>query len=105
MRRLVTILAALLALLLLALIVGLLILRTGWFREKLRQRVVSELERVTGGRVEIARLDFDAKRWHGRAEAWPSGDWRSVEGAAISGASARSRFEDRFISQAASGPG
>jgi translocation and assembly module TamB len=59
---------ALLALILALIGGGLLALRTGWFREKLRQRVVAELENDTGGRVEIARLDFDPQRWHARLE-------------------------------------
>ncbi|MBI3665994.1 MAG: translocation/assembly module TamB domain-containing protein [Acidobacteria bacterium] len=47
---------------------GLWIVRTGWFREKLRQRVVAELEQATGGRVEIARFDFYPGLWRVRLE-------------------------------------
>jgi translocation and assembly module TamB len=33
--------------------------RSGWLREKIRERVVSEAEKATGGVVEIGRFDFD----------------------------------------------
>ncbi len=39
--------------------VGLLLVQTGWFREQVRQRVVAEAEKATGGRVEIGSFDFD----------------------------------------------
>ena len=41
-------------------------IRTDWFREKLRRRVVAELEQATGGRVEIARFEFDPRLWRAR---------------------------------------
>jgi translocation and assembly module TamB len=34
-------------------------MQTPWFRGKLRQRMIAELEEATGGRVEIEGLDFD----------------------------------------------
>lgn len=34
-------------------------LRSGWLREKLRARVVQEVEKATGGKAELGRLDFD----------------------------------------------
>lgn len=34
-------------------------LRSEWLREKLRTRVVREIEKATGGRAELGRLDFD----------------------------------------------
>ncbi len=37
---------------------GLLIVRSGWFRELVRQRIVSEIESATGGRVEVGNFSF-----------------------------------------------
>ena len=36
-----------------------LIARSGWLREQVRQRIVTEVERATGGRVEVGSFDFD----------------------------------------------
>ncbi|HKW98316.1 MAG TPA: translocation/assembly module TamB domain-containing protein [Bryobacteraceae bacterium] len=36
-----------------------LVARSGWLREKVRERIVQEAERATGGRVEIGSFDFD----------------------------------------------
>jgi uncharacterized protein involved in outer membrane biogenesis len=38
---------------------GLLILRSDWFREKVRSRTVYEIERASGGRVEIGAVNID----------------------------------------------
>jgi len=38
-------------------------LRSDWFREKVRQRLVAELGTLTGGSVEIGRIAFDPGRW------------------------------------------
>jgi translocation and assembly module TamB len=35
------------------------VLRSEWLREKLRARVVQEVEKATGGKTELGRLDFD----------------------------------------------
>ncbi|MGE5569286.1 MAG: translocation/assembly module TamB domain-containing protein [Rhodospirillales bacterium] len=44
----------------LALVVcALTVVQTGWFREKVRQRIITEAENATGGRVEIGAFDFD----------------------------------------------
>jgi translocation and assembly module TamB len=59
---------ALAALVLLAAASGLLVLRTRWFQEKFRRRVAAELEKATGGRVEIDKVHFDARRWRGRLQ-------------------------------------
>src|ERR1700676_5179501 len=37
---------------------ALLIVRSGWFRELVRQRIVSEVEAATGGRVEVGNFSF-----------------------------------------------
>jgi translocation and assembly module TamB len=47
------------ALLLLAAGGGLVVLRSAWFREQVRARIVSAVETATGGRVEIGRFDFE----------------------------------------------
>ena len=38
---------------------AILVARSGWFREQVRQRIVAEAERATGGRVEIGSFDFE----------------------------------------------
>jgi translocation and assembly module TamB len=35
------------------------VLRSAWFREQVRQRIVAEAEKATGGRAEIGSFDFD----------------------------------------------
>src|ERR1051325_2921983 len=57
-----TIAGSLLALLLLTVLGGMLVVRSQWFYEKVRERVVSTVETATGGRVEVASFQFDWKR-------------------------------------------
>ena len=46
---------------------GILVLQSGWFYNHVRERIVAEVERATGGRVELRAFRFD---WtHLRAEA------------------------------------
>jgi len=68
MKRLLRLALGAAALAVLAALGGLLVLRSDWFLEQLRRRAETELEKLTGGRVEIARLRFDAWRRHGRLE-------------------------------------
>ena len=44
---------------LLAVIAGVLVFRSDWFREKVRQRVIAEAEKASNGRVEIGTFRFD----------------------------------------------
>src|SRR5262245_61301131 len=59
MKRLLWVLGSLAAFLIITGAAALLILTSDWFREKVRSRVVYEIERVSGGRVEIGALNFD----------------------------------------------
>ena len=62
-RRIAWIGAGALAGLALAVVVAaVLVLRSGWFNEKVRERVVSTVETATGGRVEAGSFQFDWKR-------------------------------------------
>ena len=62
-RRIAWIGAGALAGLALAVVVAaVLVLRSGWFNEKVRERVVSTVETATGGRVEVGSFQFDWKR-------------------------------------------
>jgi translocation and assembly module TamB len=54
--------AAVVAMLLLAALAGVLVLRSDWFRERARERIVREVERATGGRAELERFSFDWRR-------------------------------------------
>lgn len=40
-------------------LMAVLVARSGWLREHVRQRLVTEVERATGGRAEIGSFDFD----------------------------------------------
>jgi translocation and assembly module TamB len=48
-----------LGLLILTSLAGFLVLQTDWFHEKVRQRIVREVERASGGRAEIGSFSFD----------------------------------------------
>ncbi len=54
-------LAGLTALVLLLAVAGLIAVQTSWFRGKVRGRIVYEIEKSTGGRVELGAFDFN---WH-----------------------------------------
>src|SRR6266699_2679903 len=43
------------------LITAVLIIRSDWFRDEVRRRIVAEAEKVTGGHVDMGAFDFD---WH-----------------------------------------
>ena len=51
--------ASLLLLALLAAIAGISILRSDWFFQRIRQATVSQLEKSTGGKVELQEFHFD----------------------------------------------
>ncbi len=51
-------LAAATILLVVCAIAGLLVVRSGWFRELVRRRIVTEVESATGGRVEVGNFSF-----------------------------------------------
>jgi len=61
-RRIAWIAAGGLAGLALAAVAAVLVLRSAWFYEKVRERVVSTVETATGGRVEAGSFQFDWKR-------------------------------------------
>lgn len=52
---------ALLLILALVVVTGIEIARSDWLREKVRQRIVAEAQKSTGGRVEISAFQFDWK--------------------------------------------
>jgi translocation and assembly module TamB len=49
---------------------AILVLRSDWFREKVRERIVAEVEKATGGRVEIGALRFDWKRMRAEVDGF-----------------------------------
>ncbi|MEO8049849.1 MAG: translocation/assembly module TamB domain-containing protein [Acidobacteriota bacterium] len=51
-------LAAAAILLLVCAVAALLVVRSGWFREAVRQRIVTEIEAATGGKVEVGNFSF-----------------------------------------------
>lgn len=58
------VLGGIVALLLLLSVAAVLILPSAWFRDKVRVRMVAEIERVTGGNAEIGAFRFDWKTLH-----------------------------------------
>jgi translocation and assembly module TamB len=61
-RIVLRILAALIVLALAASFAVFLIFNSSWFREKVRERIITEVEDKTGGKVEVGQFDFDARR-------------------------------------------
>src|SRR5262245_34128790 len=55
-------LAVLLIFALVVSITGVLVLRSGWFREKVRERITAEVEKATGGKVEIGSFEYDWRK-------------------------------------------
>src|SRR5207237_927886 len=43
-------------------IAGILVVRSGWFYEKVRERIITEMSHATGGRVELGTFAFDWTR-------------------------------------------
>src|ERR1017187_6865983 len=41
-------------------IAGLLVVRSGWFHERVRQRIIAEIERSSGGREDVGNFGFNA---------------------------------------------
>jgi translocation and assembly module TamB len=60
-RKLAVALGVMALLVLLAWGAGVAVLRSAWFYEKVRARIVTEVEKATGGRVELASFRFDWK--------------------------------------------
>jgi translocation and assembly module TamB len=50
--------AALAVLLVITALAGLVVVQSGWFHEYVRQQIVANIERATGGRVELGRFSF-----------------------------------------------
>ena len=63
-------LAAATVLLALAAGAGVLVLRSGWFREQVRQRIIGVTEEATGGRVELQRFDYDWSAMKARVDGF-----------------------------------
>jgi len=57
-RLILVISGALLGLVCILAVTAVFVLRSGWFREQVRERIVAEAERVTGGRIELGSFDF-----------------------------------------------
>ncbi|MGA3044424.1 MAG: hypothetical protein ABSF54_26920, partial [Bryobacteraceae bacterium] len=47
-----------------------LVLRSDWFRERVRQRIVAEVEKATGGRAEIGAFQYDWKRMRAEVDGF-----------------------------------
>ncbi len=61
---------ALAGLLLAAALCAVLVLRSGWFRGKVRGRIVAEVEKATGGRAEIGAFRFDWKQMRAEVDGF-----------------------------------
>jgi len=69
-RRIWTVAGSLAALALAAALSAVLVLRSDWFREKVRQRIVAEVEKATGGRTEIRAFQFDWKQMRAQVDGF-----------------------------------
>jgi translocation and assembly module TamB len=58
-RILLRVVVALVILAIACAIAGILVVSSGWFREKIRERIISEVEKSTGARMEIGNFNFD----------------------------------------------
>src|SRR5436309_1295130 len=63
-------LAGLTAMVLILAVAGALVLRSDWFRNKVRERIVAEVEKATGGRVEIGTFYFDWSRMQAQVDGF-----------------------------------
>src|SRR4051794_39736356 len=61
-------LATLATLALAAITAGVLVLRSGWFHEKVRERMVREIEKASGGKTEVGSFNFDWKTMTGEVK-------------------------------------
>src|SRR5271165_6211343 len=61
-RILLRVIVALVVLVIACAIGGLLVVRSGWFHERIRESVINGMERATGGRVELGNVSFDTLR-------------------------------------------
>jgi len=50
---------ALMVVILASVIAGILVVRSGWFHERVRERIAFEIEKATGGRVDLGSFTFD----------------------------------------------
>ncbi len=80
---------AVIGLVALAIAAGVLLVRSAWFSEKVRQRILREVEQSTGGRAEIGAFHFDWREM--RAEA------RSFVLRGTEGPGERPLFEARLV--------
>src|SRR5215469_18976169 len=62
--RILTYSAGVLALLLMLVIAAAVVTRTGWFRNYVREEIISSTEEATGGRVEVGAFVFDLNSFH-----------------------------------------
>ncbi len=62
MKRLAIFLLCLAALIAVTMVCGIVTIQSGWFREKVRHKIVSVVEDGSGGRVEIGAFEYDWRR-------------------------------------------
>ena len=58
------------ALAILLLVGAVAVVRSGWFREKVRLRIITEVERATGGRVEVGGFRFAWERLEAEVDSF-----------------------------------
>ena len=93
--------AGIVTLLLLLGIAAVLILPSAWFREKVRVRMITEIERASGGRTEVGDFKFDWKAL--TAEVTPfalHGTEPATEASPVPRQIRESRTENRFNDEA-----
>jgi translocation and assembly module TamB len=69
-RRIWIVAAGLVALVLMLAVCAIPVLRSDWLREKVRERIVAEVEKATGGRAEIGAFQFDWKQMRAEVDGF-----------------------------------
>lgn len=69
-RKLLRIAAALAGLLVVTVVAGILVLRSQWFLDRLRQGIIDQAQRATGAKVEIGALAFDWSTLQARVDGF-----------------------------------
>ena len=69
-RAIWVVLGSLATLAVLGLVAGILVLRSAWFHEKVRARIIETIETATGGRAELGAFGFDWRRMRAEADAF-----------------------------------
>ena len=92
--------AGIAALVLLVVAAGVVLVRTQWFHDRVRDRIVSDVERVSGGRAGIGSFQFDWKTLTAKVSPFVLHGKEAAGEAAASGGIGHGWTENRFHPEA-----